>query len=713
MRMRLSKKVIIFLFAAAMILIPLINLFGAGEIFSWHITQKNFSLGGVQCIVFVLAVFLMTIYKKEKAEIIILASAALFMIMQGIIIPCVTVYLYFEMICFIGFAINCKGNKKKDLIYNFVSGLIFWGGVAIICSLLGFGTINNLRIMTLLMVVIAFFLHKESYEFMPVKFAKYIQRNKKCNLSLLFILLIITICLILAAKSNVARDFDSVWYMLKPEYMLVGEHSFYDYLGYSAFVHYYPKLVELFFLPISGLGDYSFILIANVFVYTLFIVLGYKMVSLLCRDCKESNKLLFVLLMFTMPSLTGIVSTGKGDTFGAFLVFAGVWFFINFLQDKELFHLVFVLISLLLSTGTKLTFILWGGCVGIILSIYCLFWLIRNRHQIKTKINKYDIGTLVSGLVFIGGIHYRTYKLTGYPTYPLWINVWNKLGFSANYAMKDVANPGMTIPVDEMGNRAYEFFFDPSALEHTVMCWPTNIALIWIAIVFICCIGKKLQLNLIAKILLVISVVELAFSIYYILVRYYPDGNYFFFPFLVLCFTCFYLLYLQKDGNALINSRFMRIIMCMMLFMTIPLTFVANCAWASGIKPFSTEIIGDNFSDYKEDELAFRKNGYYNIAKFIETEFANERVIISGSEMRIKGAVENANLAFNEQCASKEIYSNYENFKEYVQYAQIKGFVLSDSDETFFREYVLRLISEVTCERVMEDETATLYIVSY
>lgn len=709
-------KPIIIMISLMLILLPAIRLFGGDGIFAWHVRQREFYLSGIQCLIFVFVEFILSVMKKEKTILIIFGFSFLFMLMQGIIIPFMTVYIYCEMICFIGFFINQKKNDKYGIISNFLVGLSVWGSVAIICSVLKFGTINNLRIMTLFLVFVLAVLNKGKYELMIVKLSKYIQKSKECNLNLLLIIMMIILCLILAAKTNVGQDFDSIWYMLKPEYTLVGKRSFYEYLGYSAFVYYYPKLVEMFFLPISGLGDYSFILIGNVFVYIMLLVLGHKLMSLLCSECKEWLKLAFLLVVFSIPALTGVTPSVKGDVFGGFLVLAAIYYFVLFLKTQRIFELLFAICMLFLSTGTKLTFLLWGGIVGVIISIYGLMWAWRNRNKILMKRPPMcSVVPLCSSVFFILGIHYRTYKLTGYPLYPLFINLWNKLGFSANYAMKNASDAVRRIPSEKIGQRIYEFFMDPTRLDHTVMCWPTNSVIIFLVFAIGALLWRrKTAFDNILKILALISFCEMGVAFYYLSILQQPDGNYFYFPFLITYITCFYIIYTQSNMLEIkYKRRIMGGIFGGIVSLNLALTFVTNWSWGLGIRPFSREIVADNFSDYKLDDQEFKEKGYYNIAKYIEENFSDRRVIVSGDEGRMKGAVENCWSAFTDLWALPEIYDSYEHFKEYVKYAKIEGFVLLDNDESFFKEYVQRLISDVNCIETIEDDNAIFYIVSY
>lgn len=709
---QIIKYVLIALITVVAVFYPVFKIFGEGELLNWHIHQREFWYSGVQCISIMLLVFLLMNIFKDKSIYVYLFSVGLFMLMQGIIIPFLVAYVYFEIICFIGFVFNDRCKRNIGIISNFLAGITIWGFFGIVFSLMKQGTINDLRIMTVGLLFGCILLKKGKYIPIIEKTIEFVRKSTEDKLGLFFVIFLSFFTLAIAAKTNINQDFDSLWYMLKPEYMLVGQNSFYDYLGYSAFVYYYPKLVEFFFLPISGLGDYSFILIGNVFVYIFLIIVLYKIIDYICPKCVMYIKLLFVSVMATNPSLVSVVPSVKGDAFGCLFVFTAVYFFIKYIKSKKFEYVLSAFLALLYCTGTKLTFLLWGGIVGICMLVYFIFDIISNKETKCTKPRKNEIVQLVMGSFFIFGIHFRTFLLTGYPLYPLLLEFWQKIGFTAKPFMKQASNAGEVIPKDAIAERAYEFFFDPSSLSHTVMCWPTNIVLIFILATLIIVLGKKIKLNKEIKLLLSISLIELLFAVYNLLTKVQPDGNYFYFPFTIICVTCFYFIYYQHESAIVkINKNIISFSFVSMLVMTTSLSFVTNWAWALGIEPFSFELVGDNMSDYKEDDQYFEEKGIYKIAKYIENEVPNHRIIVSGDESRLKGSVENTWSIFVEKWSDKSITKSYEAFREYIEYANIIGFVVYDNEESTFKEYVLTYISENEIVQMVVDETATLYLV--
>ena len=102
--------------------------------------------------------------------------------MNGVIIPFITVYIYFEILLYIGFTtLNLKREESvNSIIENFIAGISIWGMFAIICSLLKFGTFNDLRIMTVVLLILCILLNnKKKYYGLFSCFTDFIIKNNK------------------------------------------------------------------------------------------------------------------------------------------------------------------------------------------------------------------------------------------------------------------------------------------------------------------------------------------------------------------------------------------------------------------------------------------------------------------------------------------------------------------------------------------------------
>ena len=213
-------------------IVPFYTLIIKGP-FHWQSQQPEFREGGIELIVFGILMILFWLFMKKNTAMPIIVFSLIYLSMNGVIVPFVTDIVYFEIIIFIG-CVFCSIKSKvlsKDILRSFLMGISIWGAGAILFSAMGKGGINDLRIYTIALFLLALLLKKgKKYQCVTSKFEHYI-RNK-VNTVPYYIVLVIVVLIILAlfAKTNTAQDYDSLWYGLRPQYVLLGEHSFYDNL---------------------------------------------------------------------------------------------------------------------------------------------------------------------------------------------------------------------------------------------------------------------------------------------------------------------------------------------------------------------------------------------------------------------------------------------------------------------------------------------------
>lgn len=723
------KCAIIIILAIVLTMVPFYNIIIKG-VYGWHVLQPQFWQGGLEVIGFMCMTFLLLLLSKKsekpynlknKNGIILIIFGSVYLSMNGVIIPFVTVYLYFEALCFIG-SVSCKG--EDNIIINFISGVSVWSFFAIICSLLKSGTINDLRWLTVVLTLISAIMNKKPYILLPNKFLNYFNANKDL-LSKFLNICIIFFFLALVAKTNTALDTDSLWYGLRPEYVLVGPNSFYDYLGYSAFVYYYPKLMELLFLPISGLKDYSFILTANIGILALLMVAFYN----LCVNVKlllNINKkfiLAFCLFVFTVPAIANISVTAKPDILGCFLTFCAFMFFVESLECKRYKHFIYSLCCMALLTGTKLTYILWGGLVFIAILIVVIKKFI-SKDLYYNNFKPSNIGWNSYIICFFSffailGIHLRTLLLTGFPIYPTFINLFSKLGFSAKNLAK---NKSISLSADfdtlkdlviNFLQRVYYMIFNPNSLGNVIMLWTSTIVVFMFVFVILHyrnIKSKKNDTELFFKICVVLFIIS---SIYYVATLPQLDGNYFILPTVCLCFILLY--YLESLYSE--NSYTLKIItifsVILFIFLNVPVMFVSHPAWVIGTKAFSKELMVNNFETSDSDLTWYKSGGYQNIANLLKMDYTKKRIISSPMGLHESGRIEAPIETFWEisspYLSNEEMVINYEKFLTYLSYAKIQGFLVLNDDVSLFKEYVNRYVNEFGAVNTVKDEKAFFY----
>jgi len=695
------------------------KMVGVG-VYNWHIHTDEVRNGFCFLAIFVLSagVFAKIFLKKSAVSLILIVSFAL--IKLGLFIPYIIAYLYIEAICYIGDAILKRVifRKNEAFFTQFIVGLCVWLTFAIIISILGIGRIEHLRIMTLILVMLAILLIKaEHCLLIEAFFHEFNASNQFEKWGLIFC---VALSILIAAKTNVGQDVDSLWYMLKPEYMLIGEHSFYDYLGYGAFVYYYPKLVELFLAPLGALGDYSFVIVGNIMIYNLLMYLLYYLFDQFCIGLKKVEKIMLVVCFVSIPAIGNIAATAKSDIFGCFLVIAALAYFFDFRNKKDVWYIILAMIALALSICTKLTFILWGGILFLSIIIYLLFVVVHNEqmvmNQIKNSFSKKYLLVIALGMFSVIGIQLRTVFLVGVPIYPLVLNFWQEIGFNVNYGFIssrehsiEVLSVSRNEIVTSIASRLYSFFIDPADLSHTIMCWPTALMIqLLLCTVILNKHGAK-RLGIKEPALLFLFFSQLITAIYFSIIMVQPDGNYFIVPWVIVSFLCIY--HVSVINREIVCKGLGVKIICTMcvLLLNIPLLLVSNWSWGYGMNISPDQLIGETFDGPKYNENIFKERGYHAIAEYLEQDFADHRVIISGNEDRIQAAVETYWSLFTPRWSAENLTDTYEHFCEYVKYANVEGFVVLNNDETILRKYVERLAQDYDCVYQIIDEGAIYY----
>src|SRR5690606_24301550 len=124
--------------------------------------------------------------------------------------------------------------------------------------------------------------------------------------------------LVLFARTKVALGYDALWYGLQPQHVLVPRHSIFESLGLVSPVHYYPKIYEMWLLPVSGLGDSSVICGMGILVMVLLLIACRAMMREVNLD--EAIQMPALALIATLPALANVAGQPKPDVFATLFV---------------------------------------------------------------------------------------------------------------------------------------------------------------------------------------------------------------------------------------------------------------------------------------------------------------------------------------------------------------------------------------------------------
>lgn len=684
--------------------------------------------GGLEVIIFIfLTMIAMSIFKR-KAHIVLLFSSCLYLSISAVIIPVIAVGVYFEILCYIGSAVISfkKGNHSTDIVLNYISGVSIWGGGAVLVSLLNHGTVNELRVLTLVLFIVSFALsYSKQYTPVIIRFGNFMREGNEDRICRLMLVILSYLILILFAKTNYAIEWDSMHYGLKPELTLVGEHSFYDYLGFSCFVHYYPKFWELLYLPISSLGDYSFLLSANIFNLLIISYLVFRILGKLLMNVSRNEKLFITLLIISIPAVANVSVTTKPDILGLLLFLFAFYKFICWWKTKNIIEFIFSMTALMISTGTKLTYLLWGG----ILFIFTFILFLLNEHRHKTlliqlkRIRIIEIAPVFTGIILTLGVHYRTLKLTGYPTYPTGVSFYRKLGFQPKHhallnSVENNANileENLKETIIQLIQRFYHVFFNPDVFPTLIILWFSNLFLLLLIFCVLYNVKYELIRDKVNRIFLIVYVIFYSVFIFYMFyITGFVDGNYYIAPIIVNIILSYF--FLRKYSTIFSDfsvKKIFTVILASFIVFQFVITFVSSPSWVLGTHPFQNELIRNNFDTEENNRVEFLYRGCNKIAEWIADNSVNGKLLASTElniSYRFYAPLEMYFYIESSRYCNSGII-DYNTFKSYIKETNVSGIVLADADEGNLRDYTLKYTMEYNIHPTVIDEAAVLYII--
>lgn len=657
-------------------------LFG---VYNWHIKQPETIQGGTEIIFLFLILCLMSVLLRKWKLVMFIAVSLLsltYLKLHSVLFAALLSIIYLEAILSIGrMAIKLlKLNVKKglDLVFvSFLIGIITWSFFALILSLLGYGGFVSLRLMTLCLFIISLF--SKYFEFMTYSiYKRFTAENNSFKFGALSIWMLV---LIQFAKSNSALDYDSIWYGFRPEFVLIGENSFFDQLGLSMFVHYYPKLYELIMVPISNLGDNSFIYSFTTILLLMLFLLIYKFLRTV--NINTNNSLLFTLLIASIPAISNMGSTAKTDIFTTFfIVLTGYLLYIAIVKCK-MNYFIYAISASFISFGGKPTsylyipLIYFGFIVAVM--IFKRSYILSLKELLNFK--EYKIYYLIlSASVFVWIIIcYRTIKLTGYPIYPILGGLWDKMGFTLKYPfVTNVELLSHRLNSIELVLHWLKIIFDPSNYIHYVMVWPGNLYLyLFIFTLFLVSLNKKIRTG--ENLFLLVSIIPImAAVVYYIsTIPDGGDGNYFTGPIIIALIVCLKIIVSYVDKSKLFRISIFSFILVQLLIM-----FVSHFSWAWGTSSFDLNFSKSEFDYQIRKQQLFEKEGIQGIEYYVKENKYNNCLGFGVEQTLNQLSCRFEDIPhINSRFGNSDVLQTEEKFLEYIEWAKVKYIILPYDDE--------------------------------
>lgn len=462
------------LLAATFITIPAWQSVSPGP-FEWHVHQPAFVQGGIEALALIALVGGAFALRPSRIALLFAGVAlALFLRRHAVDIPLLIDLLYLEIVVGLGMLVRrCCGRRDavdaSAYLQAFVLGFIAWSLVAWTASAFGAGSIRQLRAMTLALGIAAIFARTPPLLVFLWRSLRVQKRGALFACGALAAWMAV-----LYARTNVVLGYDALWYGLRTEYVLVPGHSVFDALGLVSPVHYFPKLHEMFLLPVSALGDSSAVSGLSIWVLVLTLLACSRIAAAIGLDPRVRLPLLAAIA--TLPALAAVALHPKPDAMSVLFALVAVDGALAFARTRQRAALYWTAAAAVLACLAKLTAIPFMG----VLVLGCLWhaWRTRTRAPLPDTTISAAIAAfaLLGALVLAIFVTARTYLLAGMPTIgpdPLF-RLWRALGMT----LRDpVGTLQWTWPQNWAGVPALllDGVFRPWTMPHIVITWLGNL----------------------------------------------------------------------------------------------------------------------------------------------------------------------------------------------------------------------------------------------
>lgn len=279
--------------------------------------------------------------------------------------------------------------------------------------------------------------------------------------------------MLLLAHTNSTFEWDSYWYGLRPDRVLVGERSVFEFLGLTSPVYYFPKLYEVLMLPLAAMRENSVILGMGIAWGGAIIHLAYVMLRRLGND--QTLALAGAATILSVPALANATLTAKPDVFTALVMVSMIWFGWNLISDHRRWDLAWIFSCAGLAVSSKLLAFSYVGMGGIAcLVAAALIW----RASRSAAASPAGAAPWVLSACALAGfmVCLRTYELTGLPTVgpdPL-VGFWNLLGMQLRLPVGTLT---WMLPQDwlRLPQLFWGWLMAPSMFSHIQITWAGNV----------------------------------------------------------------------------------------------------------------------------------------------------------------------------------------------------------------------------------------------
>lgn len=511
-------------------------------VFSWHREQPEFIHGIFELSAFALALLGVIRFCRDFRLLLLLVALLCwgYLRLHAVDFAVLMSALYVAGILSAGILLDkmfFRGATLESAIgvaTCFAIGVIALGILLLLCSLLFGVSFELVRLLSILFCISALLLII-FIKGVEIKRVVYMEWRPGWLQAVAWTLLL-ALGLAVMARSNVVIFYDSIWYGMRPDRVLFGPTGFYDFLGLTTQVHYYPKLYELLIAPLQGWGDHSVAIgfgVASLFIfsYAVFIV---------GRTAGLDFKIAFFLAVAVacVPAAAGTAETTKGDLLASAFVLFGLAALLHGYRGEGLRYLAFCAMFALLASTLRLSVLPWLGLLFILFVLVAGGQMLAVVRQPKSHRGElWSIWLVVAALLVTILIHYRTLLLTGTPIVTNGVTQERlaELGFELLFPIGAFTGRGEPDGFSHMLGYFHELALMPSRYRFHVIKWMGATWLGLLPFVFLSFIGRSWRERGMLGAILFIAMgfpLLLAYNAWQV---EGGDGNYFLVPIVCLC----------------------------------------------------------------------------------------------------------------------------------------------------------------------------------
>ncbi|HSX58563.1 MAG TPA: hypothetical protein VLF18_00055 [Tahibacter sp.] len=448
------------------------RLVGPGP-FDWAIAQPAFWQGGLEATALLAGLALAQRFAALRWRVLAsLLLIAFYARRHAIDAPLLLCVAYLEITLALGAAVlrvfrQPLPQRSEDHLRSFVLGLSAWSVVAWTSCAFGYGTPVALRVLTLLLLPAALWARSRPLSVHLLQRAHGAPLRERMLLAALA-----GWVLVLFARTNTAFSFDGLWYGLRPEYVLSADGSPFASLGLVSPVHYFPKLYEVWLLPLSAL-DASVVCGMTIL---LLVLLALAVVRLLARLGVESlpAQIPLAALVLTLPAIANPAIEPKPDLICALMLMLACLFGGDAVRRRDAGALAWALAAALLAVSSKLVAVPYLGLLAVTAAI--ALWRLPTQMPAGPSSRPVAATALVLALAAAAFVAARTWLLAGLPTigpdplFKLWLALGFELREPAGTLVWAFAQDWSDVPA-----LVVDWLLRPDRLEHIAISWTGNV----------------------------------------------------------------------------------------------------------------------------------------------------------------------------------------------------------------------------------------------